>query len=70
MSTGLSDFDYRPSTRELSTYRVLVDDNWRLFRLIVDVAWNEATESTTVPSTDWADRIILRAIGESEKENT
>lgn len=32
-----------------------------LLRRIVDLAWNEATESTTVPSTDWADRIINRA---------
>ena len=30
-------------------------------RRIVDRAWNEATESTAVPSTDWADRIIDRA---------
>jgi hypothetical protein len=27
-------------------------------REIIDKAWNEATESKTVPSTDWADRII------------
>lgn len=31
-------------------------------RAIVDVAWNEATESTVVPSTHWADRIIVRAL--------
>jgi hypothetical protein len=30
-------------------------------RRIVDRAWNEATESTNVPSTHWADRIIESA---------
>jgi hypothetical protein len=30
-------------------------------RLIVDIAWNECTESSTVPSTEWADRIIAKA---------
>lgn len=39
----------------------------QLFRDIVDIAWNEATESTTVPSTAWADRIIDRAIAEVQK---
>ncbi len=29
-------------------------------RAIVDEAWNEATESTTVPATEWADRVIDR----------
>lgn len=33
-----------------------------LYRRIVDAAWNEATESETVPSTDWADRIIDRVV--------
>ncbi len=28
---------------------------------IVDVAWNECTESSEVPSTDWAKRIIEKA---------
>lgn len=27
-------------------------------RVLVDAVWNEATESTTVPSTKWADAII------------
>jgi hypothetical protein len=31
-------------------------------RRLVDIVWNEATESTTVPSTDWADRLIDRAL--------
>lgn len=31
-------------------------------RRLVDVVWNEATESTAVPSTNWADRLIERAI--------
>lgn len=30
-------------------------------RRVVDVAWNEATESTAVPATAWADRIIEQA---------
>jgi hypothetical protein len=30
-------------------------------RRIVDIAWNEATESKAVQSTDWADRMIERA---------
>lgn len=39
---------------------------WHLARLrrLVDIVWNEATESTAVPSTDWADRLIVRAISE------
>lgn len=32
-------------------------------RRIVDAAWNEATESKSVPATAWADRIIDRARG-------
>jgi hypothetical protein len=31
-------------------------------RAIVDGAWNAATESQAVPSTDWADRIIDKAL--------
>ena len=27
-------------------------------RALVDVVWNEATESTAVPDTPWADRLI------------
>jgi len=35
------------------------DDNLRkVMRLIVDKAWQEATESENVPSTKWADQII------------
>lgn len=30
-------------------------------RKLVDIVWNEATESTVVPSTNWADRLIERA---------
>lgn len=30
-------------------------------RRLVDIAWNEATESETTPSTEWADRLIARA---------
>ena len=30
-------------------------------RHVIDVAWNECTESQTVPSTDWADRMIAQA---------
>lgn len=30
-------------------------------RRVVDVAWQAATESAAVPSTDWADRIIAKA---------
>jgi len=29
-------------------------------RELVDVVWNEATESTTVPATEWADRLITK----------
>lgn len=29
-----------------------------MLRKLVDVVWNEATESTAVPSTKWADRLI------------
>jgi len=35
-------------------------------RRIVDIAWNEATESETVPSTEWADEIIDRALAEEQ----
>lgn len=38
--------------------RVSRDD----LRRLVDVVWNEATESTAVPSTNLADRLIGRAI--------
>lgn len=31
-------------------------------RELIDAAWNEATESETVPSTSWADKIIDRAL--------
>lgn len=34
---------------------------WVRYRLIVDEAWRTATESETVPSTFWADEIILKA---------
>lgn len=30
----------------------------RDLRELVDLVWNEATESQQVPSTEWADRII------------
>jgi len=33
-----------------------------LLRRLVDETWNEATESSAVPSTEWADRIIERAL--------
>ena len=42
-------------------------------RKLVDVVWNECTESTAVPSTDWADRMIDRVfnceqeVGEGDK---
>lgn len=47
--------------QELDTFKRLAGDSQALLRNVVDIAWNEATESTTVPSTDWADRIIERA---------
>lgn len=31
-------------------------------RRLVDVVWNEATESIAVPSTKWADKLIDRAL--------
>lgn len=31
-------------------------------RRLVDIVWNEATESTAVPSTKWADKLIDRAL--------
>jgi hypothetical protein len=37
-------------------------DHRAALRRLVDVVWNEATESTAVPSTDWADRLIDRAM--------
>jgi hypothetical protein len=33
----------------------------RFLRRLVDVVWQEATESEAVPSTDWSDRLIARA---------
>jgi hypothetical protein len=27
---------------------------------LIDITWNEATESTTVPSYDWSDKIIAK----------
>lgn len=45
-----------------STYLNGLHKNRQSFlRHIVDVAWNECTESQTVPSTDWADRMIAHA---------
>lgn len=32
-------------------------------RKLVNVVWNEATESTAVPSTNWADKLIDRVFG-------
>lgn len=37
-------------------------------RKLVDVVWNEATESTTVPSTKWADRLIAKVFPQSQSE--
>jgi hypothetical protein len=39
-------------------FRVTRDD----LRRLIDVVWNEATESTAVPSTNWADRLIDKAL--------
>ena len=33
-----------------------------VLRFLVDVVWNEATESTAVPDTPWADRMIDKAL--------
>lgn len=33
-----------------------------MLRKLVDIVWNEATESTTVPATEWADRLIDKAL--------
>ena len=35
--------------------------NLRFLRRLVDLTWNDATESTTVPSTERADRLIEQA---------
>lgn len=37
-------------------------------RRLVDVVWNEATESTAVPSTNWADRLIDKALSQTNGE--
>lgn len=39
-------------------------------RKLVDIVWNEATESTAVPSTKWADRLIDRAFSPVPLERT
>ena len=39
-----------------------------LARRIVDIAWQEATESTEVPSTDIADRIVREAENLTQSE--
>ncbi len=37
-------------------------------RTLVDVVWNEATESTMVPSTKWADRLIGQVYPQLEED--
>lgn len=44
------------------TSRELVETRRPLLRELVDEAWNECTESLTVPSTEWADRVIDRVL--------
>lgn len=39
-------------------------------RKLVDVVWSEATESTAVPSTKWADKLIDRALSTFSKGNS
>ena len=36
--------------------------NRGILRHLVDIVWNECTESKEVPSTDWADRMIEEAL--------
>lgn len=42
-------------------------DRKLLFHL-VDVVWEIAHEDNSVPSTDWARRMIMKAIGRRRKE--
>jgi hypothetical protein len=45
-------------TQKSRRLRLTRDD----LRRLVDIVWNEATESTAVPSTKWADRLIDKAL--------
>lgn len=49
-------------------HAMVIVENWDVFRAIVDEAWRERSESEEVPDTDWADRIIARALFEGKKE--
>lgn len=42
--------------------------NRRLLFNLVDVVWGEAHEDKSVPSTDWARRMIKEAIERTRKE--
>ncbi len=50
--------DRLPKRRNADSFRV----SRKELRRLVDIVWNEATESTAVPSTNWADRLIARAL--------
>ena len=38
-------------------------------RELVDLVWNTATESTEVPSTKWADELIIKVFGVYKNDN-
>jgi hypothetical protein len=42
--------------------------NRRLLFNLVDVVWGESREDESVPSTDWARRMIKKAIERTRKE--
>jgi hypothetical protein len=51
---------------ELTLTRETPETRQAIYRRIVDGAWNECTESETVPSTDWADEIIAKVLKENK----
>lgn len=48
---------------------IMVNFEQHKLRELVDLVWNTATESTEVPSTEWADELITKVFGVYKNDN-